>query len=155
MSVKYPTWLPRSLLTSVVFLLALSIPLIANADRQSADLPSHVSKHLMSTMRNNLESLEQITYLLSESEYTQAANMAENNLGMSSMEIHYQKFVGKYLPKGMRNISRQMHQAASDFAVSAREAEKDGGLNKAFAALSKVMKQCVACHDLYRTDRSE
>jgi len=155
MTKEHPIWLQRSLLTSVFFLLALSIPVIANAERQSADLPSHVSKQLMSNMRNYLESLEQITYLLSESEYVQAADTAEKNLGMSSVEIHYKRFVGKYMPKGMRSISKQMHKAASHFALSAREAEKDGELNKALAALSLVMKQCVACHDLYRTDRSE
>jgi hypothetical protein len=140
---------PKALI-SVLMFLALSIPVIANADRQSAQLPSHVSKQLMSNMRDNLETLENITHLLAESNYAEAADMAEKHLGMSSVEIHYQKFVGKYLPKGMRQISRQMHQAATDFASSAREAEKDGDLNKALAALSQVMKQCVACHELYR-----
>jgi len=145
---------PKALI-SVLMFLALSIPVIANADRQSAELPSYVSTHLMSTMRNNLESLAQITYLLAESKYVEAADMAEKNLGMSSMEIHYQKFVGKYLPKGMRKISKQMHKAASDFALSAREAEKDGEINRAFGALSRVMNQCVACHDLYKANVAE
>lgn len=140
---------PRALI-SVLMLLALSIPVITNAERQSAELPSHVSKQLMSNMRDHLKALEEVTLLLAESKYVEAADTAEKRLGMYSVEIHYQKFVGKYMPKGMRNIGRQMHQAASDFALSAREAEKDGGLNKAFAALSQVMKQCIACHDLYR-----
>ncbi|MCU7834211.1 MAG: hypothetical protein KZQ83_03070 [gamma proteobacterium symbiont of Taylorina sp.] len=142
-------------LISVLMFLALSMPVIANADRQSAELPSHVSKHLMSTMRNNLESLAHITYLLADSKYAEAADMAENNLGMSSMEIHFKKFVGKYLPKGMRKISKQMHKAASDFALSARETEKDGDVNRSFSALSQVMNQCVACHDLYRVNRAD
>ncbi len=133
-----------------IMLLALSIPLIAGADRQSAELPNHVSKQLMSNMRDHLEALEEITLLLAESKYVQAADTAEIRLGMSSVEIHYQKFVGKYMPKGMRIIGRKMHKAASDFALSAREAEQDRGLNRAFAALSQVMKQCVACHELYR-----
>jgi len=145
---------PKALI-SVVMFLALSIPVIANAERESAELPSHVSKQLMSNMRDHLEALEEITLLLAESKYVQAADTAEKRLGMSSVEIHYQKFVGKYMPKGMRNIGMQMHEAASSFALSAREAEKDGGLNRAFAALSQVMKQCVACHDLYRADRAD
>ena len=142
-------------LISVLMLLELSIPVTANAERQSAELPSHVSRQLMSNMRGNLDTLEKITHLLAESNYVEAADMAEKHLGMSSVEIHYQKFVGKYLPKGMRQISRQMHQAASDFALSAREAEKEGDLNRAFAALSQVMKQCVACHELYRDDLAD
>lgn len=145
----------KTLISTVLFL-ALSIPVIVNADdRQSAELPSHVSKQLMSNMRAHLKALEKITHLLSESNYAEAADTAEKNLGMSSVEIHYKRFVGKYMPKGMRNISKEMHKAASDFALSAREAEKDGGLNRAFAALSQVMKQCVACHDLYRDDQTK
>jgi len=144
----------KTLILTVLFL-ALSIPVIANAERQSAELPSYVSKQLMSNMRAHLKALEQITHLLSESNYVEAADMAEKNLGMSSVEIHYKKFVGKHMPKGMRTISKRMHQAASDFALSAREAEKDGGLNRAFAALSQVMKQCVACHDLYQDDQTK
>ena len=136
-------------------LLALSMPLIANADRQSAELPGHVSKQLMSNMRDHLQALEEITLLLAESKYIEAADTAEIRLGMSSVEIHYQKFVGKYMPKGMRKIGRQMHKAASDFALSAREAEKDRGLNKALSALSQVMNQCVACHELYKAGQAE
>ncbi len=142
---------PKTLISVLIFLM-LSISVIANAERQSAELPSHVSKQLMSNMRGNLDTLEKITHLLAESNYAEAADMAEKHLGMSSVEIHYQKFVGKYLPKGMRQISRRMHQAATDFALSAREAEKDEDLSKAFVALSQVMKQCVACHELYRAD---
>lgn len=141
-----------STLISVVLFLALSIPGIANADRQSAELPSYVSKQLMSNMRDHLEALEEITLLLAEAKYVQAADTAEKRLGMSSVEIHYQKFVGKYMPKGMRGIGRQMHEAASDFALSAREAEKDGDLNRTLTDLSQVMKQCVACHDVYRAE---
>jgi len=143
------------ILISVLLFCMLSIPLIANAERQSAELPGHVSKHLMATMRNNLESLADITHFLAESKYIEAADMAEKNLGTSSMEIHFKKFVGKYLPKGMRKISQQMHKASSDFAATARESEKDGDVNKAFAALSQVMNQCVACHDLYKINRAD
>ena len=145
---------PKALI-SVVLFLALSIPVTANAERQSAELPNHVSRQLMSNMRDHLKALEEITLLLAESKYIEAADTAEKRLGMYTVEIHYQKFVGKYMPEGMRHIGRQMHEAASGFALSAREAEKDGDLNKAFAALSQVMTQCVACHDLYRADRSE
>lgn len=137
-------------LVTILMFMALSVAFIANADRQSAELPKHVSKHLMSTMRDNLEVLEQITQLLSQQQYIEAADMAEKHIGMTSMEIHYQRTVGKYMPKGMREMSKQMHQAASDFATTAREAEKEKNLSKALAALSPVMKQCVACHDSYR-----
>ncbi len=142
-------------LISVLLVLALAVPVITNAERQSAKLPKHVTKQLMSNMRGHLNTLQEITSLLAESRYAQAADTAENHLGMSTDEIHYQKFVGKYMPEGMREIGTKMHKAASGFALSAREAEKDGDLNRALLALSQVIKQCVACHELYRANRPE
>lgn len=140
----------KTLISALIFLL-LSIPPLANAERQPAELPDHLSKQLMSNMRDHLEALEEITFFLAESKYLQAADTAEKRLGMSSVEIHYRRHVGKYMPVGMRNIGTLMHQAASDFALSARETEKNGKLNKeAFLALSQIMKQCVACHKAYQ-----
>lgn len=54
------------------------------------------------------------------------------------------------MPKAMGAIGTEMHRAASRFAVAAKDAELEGGLNKAFGALSEVMQQCVACHNGYR-----
>jgi len=54
------------------------------------------------------------------------------------------------MPKEMRAIGTNMHRAASRFALAAKDAEIEGGLNKAFAALSEVMQQCVACHAGYK-----
>ena len=142
-------------LIPVLLVWALAVPVIANADRQSAKLPTHVTKQLMANMRGHLNTLQEITSLLAESRYAQAADTAENHLGMSTDEIHYQKFVGKYMPKGMREIGTKMHKAASDFALTARAAEKNGDLKQALSALSQVMKQCVACHQLYRANRPE
>ncbi|MGB1109527.1 MAG: hypothetical protein ACPG4N_04180, partial [Gammaproteobacteria bacterium] len=57
---------------------------------------------------------------------------------------------GKVMPKAMGAIGTSMHRAASRFALAARDADVDGGLAKAFGALSEVMQQCVACHEGYR-----
>ncbi len=92
--------------------------------------------------------MEEITRHLSE--YAIAADVAEKRLGMSSMEIHYTKFLGKYMPKEMRTIATKMYRAASKFAQSAKEADTNRRLNRAFAELSQVMKQCVTCHMDYR-----
>ena len=54
------------------------------------------------------------------------------------------------MPKEMGAIGTNMHRAASRFALAAKDAELDGGLNRAFAALSEVMQQCVACHSVYK-----
>jgi mono/diheme cytochrome c family protein len=55
-----------------------------------------------------------------------------------------------YMPEGMRAVGDAMHRAASRFAIAARDAEVGGNLAQAFAGLSEVMQQCVACHGAYR-----
>ena len=142
-------------LISVLLVLALAVPVVTNAERQSAKLPKYVTKQLMANMRGHLNTLQEITSLLAESRYAEAADTAENHLGMSTDEIHYQKFIGKYMPKGMREIGTKMHKAASGFALSARAAEKNGDLKQALSALSQVMQQCVACHQLYRANQPD
>ena len=66
------------------------------------------------------------------------------------MDNHGAHHMGKIMPKDMGMIGTNMHKAASRFAVIAKDAEVDGGLEKAFAALSDVMKNCVACHSAYK-----
>jgi hypothetical protein len=89
--------------------------------------------------------------LLSEGSYDKAADIAEERLGMSSVEIHYEKHVGKYMPTEMRLLGTRMHEAATSFAASARRAEATGGADeRLFAALANVMEGCTACHRHYR-----
>jgi cytochrome c556 len=135
---------------SVVLLYVVCLPPTATAEREQAEMPEFVSRHLMATMRNHLEALEDISRLLSERRYDKAADLVEQHLGMSSIEMHYEKHVGKYMPSGMRSLATEMHGEATRFAVSARNAEKAGGSDEMFAALADVMGRCVACHSAYR-----
>ena len=104
----------------------------------------------MGNMRDHLLALQTITQQLSTQQYDAAADTAEERLGMSSMDSHGASHMGKFMPEEMRAIGTEMHRAASRFAVTARDAAVDGGLEKAFGALSKVMQQCVACHAAYK-----
>lgn len=141
-------------LISGVLLFALTIPVTAMAGRQEAELPEFASEHLMKVMRNHLGALEDITRLLSQHQYEKAANIAEESLGMSSVEIHFKKHVGKYLPKDMRVLAENMHEAATRFATDARNAAKEAELDKTLSSLSNVIEQCVACHAVYRVHQS-
>ncbi len=139
-------------LASAFLICLLVLPVSATAGREQADMPAFASKHLLSTMRGHLEALEMVTALLSERDYEKAAEVAEQHLGMSSVEIHYEKYVGKYLPKGMRTLGTRMHEAASRFSETARSVATEGGPpDRLFGALAAIMHQCVACHDSYRT----
>ena len=54
------------------------------------------------------------------------------------------------LEGGLIVYSWQWNKIASELDPRYGAAEVDGGLEKAFAALSDVMKQCVACHSAFK-----
>lgn len=125
-------------------------PGVADDDRVTVKLPDMMREHMLSNMRDHLLALEEITRFLAGQQYDEAADVAESRLGMSSLELHGASHMGKFMPEEMGAIGTNMHRAASRFALAAKDAEIEGGLNKAFAALSEVMQQCVACHSGYK-----
>ena len=104
-------------------------------------------EHMLANMRDHLLALQQITAALAGGDYDRAADVAERRLGMSSLEGHGAAHLARFMPPGMAASGTAMHRAASRFALAARDADVDGGLAPAFAALSGVMEQCVACHN--------
>ncbi len=128
----------------------LSGPGVADDGRVTVKLPDMMREHMLSNMRDHLLALEEITRFLAAQQYDEAADVAESRLGMSSLELHGASHMRKFMPKEMGAIGTNMHRAASRFALAAKDAEIEGGLNKAFAALSEVMQQCVACHSGYK-----
>jgi cytochrome c556 len=140
---------------SAILFCALVMPVTAMAGSEQVEMPEFAEKHLMKLMRGHLGALQGITQLLSQHKYEKAADLAEERLGMSSVEIHFEKYVGKYMPKDMRAHAEGMHEAATRFAADARIAAKGGELDKALASMSIVIKQCVACHSAYRVRQSE
>ena len=137
--------------TTIILLSALTvIPAYAEDSRTHVELPPMMQEHMMSNMRDHLLALQTITQQLANQKYDEAADIAEKRLGMSSLESHGASHMGKFMPKEMGAIGTSMHRAASRFAITARDADVDGGLEKAFGALSEVMGQCVACHAGYK-----
>ncbi len=141
------------MLKNIIFaasLFMLAEPIFADDGRVTVKLPNMMREHMLSNMRDHLLALEEITRFLASQNYDEAAEVAENRLGMSSLELHGASHIGRFMPKKMGAIGTNMHRAASRFALTAKDAELDGGLNKAFSALSEVMQQCVACHAGYK-----
>ena len=136
---------------TTVLLLAFcfTLPLQAD-DRIKADFPDMMRDHMLANMRDHLTALQEITASLASGKYDHAADVAEARLGMSSLELHGAAHLSKVMPKEMAAIGTAMHHAASRFALTARDADIEGGLGKAFGALSEVMQQCVNCHSAYR-----
>lgn len=140
----------KTTIALISMLLIFSSLAQATDNRHYVQLPEMMRDHMMHNMRDHLLALQTITRQLSDGEYDAAADTAEQRLGMSSLKSHGAAHMAPYMPKGMQAAGTAMHHAASRFAVAARNAEIEGGLAKAFGALSEVMAACVACHSAYR-----
>ena len=143
-------------LTSFIALasLFLSVPLQAVDNRKMVELPEMMQQHMKTDMRDHLLAIQKITDLLSKQQYDEASEMAENRLGVSSMgrrhSAEHAQHMGQMMPLEMRALGQAMHRSASQFARITKDAEVEGGLAKAFGALSEVMQRCVACHSAFR-----
>jgi hypothetical protein len=133
--------------------LALAVALPAGAEpdpRQQVELPPPMREHMLANMRDHLLAIETISRLLAEGRYGEAADTAEERLGLGAMQARGGHQMAPYMPEGMRAIGNAMHRAASRLALGARDAEVRGDLAGALAGLAEVMGQCVACHAAYR-----
>ena len=118
--------------------------------RQLVKFPEPMRLHTVTSMRDHLLSLQEIDVALSKNDFDKASRIAEQRLGMSSLELHGAAHIAPYMPQGMQDIGTAMHHAASQFAVEAQNASVSNDLRPALAALGTVMQQCVACHAAYR-----
>jgi soluble cytochrome b562 len=118
----------------------------ADDARQLVKFPEMMQHHMLASMRNHLETLNAIMADLAANKMDAAADIAENQLGMSSLPKHEASHLAKFMPKGMRMAGTNMHKAASLFALKAQE----GDLLAAYKSLSNVTSACVACHSAYR-----
>ena len=126
-------------------------PAAAQADaRQLVTFPEPMRLHTITSMRDHLLALQEIDVALSKNDFDNAARIAEQRLGMSSLELHGAAHIAPFMPQGMQDIGTQMHRAASRFAVEAQNASVGNDVRPALAALGTVMQQCVACHAAYR-----
>jgi hypothetical protein len=118
--------------------------------RQLVKFPEPMRLHTITSMRDHLLALQEIDLALSKSDFDNAARIAEQRLGMSSLELHGAAHIAPFMPQGMQDIGTQMHRSASRFAVEAQNASVANDVRPALAALGAVMQQCVACHAAYR-----
>lgn len=118
--------------------------------RTLVELPDELRQHMLANMRDHLLALQQIQEALAKDEFDEAARIAEQRLGMTSLERHGAHAVGPFMPEAMRTTGTAMHRAASQFAVTASDGSATGDVRPALAALARVTAQCVACHDGFR-----
>jgi len=135
-------------LTSLcIFLLSISVSAQAETNtRQLVKFPERMQQHMLANMRQHLESLNEILFLMSNNNLDKAADIAEQRLGMTSLTSHNASHMATFMPKGMQQAGTSMHKAASRFALRAQE----GNSSAAYKALGEVTSACVACHAGYR-----
>ena len=114
--------------------------------RQLVKMPEPMQQHMLGNMRDHLVAIDQILHYLSSDQLDRAADVAEQRLGMSSLDDHGAEHMGKLMPKGMVQTGTSMHRAASRFALKAQEGDE----LEAYAALNDITAACVACHAGYR-----
>ena len=143
----------------------------ASDGRQIVKFPAEMRTHTLANMRGHLLALSEILEAMSNSQYAKAAQIADSRLGMESPGAQGCKAgsgttsmpdmpsmpmpgmdqqMALYMPPEMRDLGQRMHQSANEFAIKANESEKTRDPGPAFAALSRVTANCVACHAAYR-----
>ncbi|MGE0312674.1 MAG: hypothetical protein AB7P21_13760 [Lautropia sp.] len=122
----------------------------AQDTRERVRFPDALREHTLANMRAHLAALTEIQAALAAGAYDRAAELAERELGMSSLEQHGAHEVAGYMPAGMQAAGTAMHRAASRFAVAARNASVTSDLGSALASLAVVGQTCVACHAAWR-----
>ncbi|MEW6331108.1 MAG: hypothetical protein AB1560_06595 [Pseudomonadota bacterium] len=118
--------------------------------RVAIELPPMMRAHMLANMRDHLAALHEIQAALARDENRRAAGIAEQRLGMSSLDAHGAGHMAPHMPQPMQDIGTAMHRAASRFARTAEEADVRRDLRPALLALSEVTQQCTACHAGYR-----
>ena len=143
--------MPRPSIAVAALLLATSLPAAAADDaRQPVTMPAPMQEHMLANMRDHLTALSEIQTALAKGKYSQAADIAEQRIGMSSLQNHGASHMAPYMPKAMQDIGTNMHRAASRFGRTAQEAAVGNDLPRALGALGELTRQCVACHASFK-----
>lgn len=141
---------PRGARWIAVLALATSPMLQAADTRPLVQMPAPMQEHMLTNMRDHLVAMGEIQASLAAGKYGLAAEIAENRIGMSSLQAHGASHMAPYMPKGMQDIGTAMHRSASRFARTAQEAAVTNDLPRTLNALADLTQQCTACHASYR-----
>lgn len=128
-------------------LIALSPCASASDDkRELVELPARMQEHMLANMRDHLAAVHEMLTAINEDNLDQAAQIAEQRLGMSSLGSHGAHHMGRFMPKQMGELGMSMHRAASRFALVAEEGERLAS----YQAINDITAACVACHAAYK-----
>lgn len=116
--------------------------------RTLVEIPEKPRLILQEDMLDHLAVLNEINHYLADNDLKSAAEVAQSGMGRSLLSKYQNQDMrpGRYMPKEMREIGYELHNAAADFAMVARQ----GNLQKTMEAYHRITGACVACHYSYR-----
>jgi hypothetical protein len=85
----------------------------AQDSRELVRLPEPMQEHMLGNMRDHLATLNEIIGDVADAKFDQAAKLAEQRLGMSSLGLHGAAHMAPFMPQPMQDIGTSMHRAAS------------------------------------------
>ena len=117
--------------------------------RSYVEMPEKARRILQEDMLDHLAVLNEINRYLAENDLLAAADVAENGMGRSLLSKYQDEEMrpGRHMPKEMREIGWELHDAATQFVTAARQVN----LKKTLLAYQRITSACVACHYSYRT----
>jgi hypothetical protein len=116
--------------------------------RRYVEMPERARQILREDMLDHLAVLNEINRYLAENDLLAAADVAENGMGRSLLSKYQDEEMrpGRYMPKEMREIGWELHDAATQFVTAAKQVN----LKKTLLAYQRITSACVACHYSYR-----
>ena len=134
-------------------LAATAGPALAQDARQMVRLPAPMQEHMLANMRDHLATLSDILGDVAQAKYDDAAKLAEQRLGMSSLAAHGAAHLAPFMPQQMQDIGTGMHRAASRLVIvlqNAATSSSEQSVREINAALHEVTSACAACHASYK-----
>ena len=153
----------------LAILLSSNTALIAEEsvdNRHMIEMPPQTKQVFLSKMRGHMEALDQIIAALAEDDLNEAAEIAENTMGVvgtghgkkwecddsdgdhahkHNQSEHKKKGFGKLMPPEMKAMGMNLHSAADNFANVARQGDR----GEAYKALRQISSSCVTCHQSF------
>ena len=144
----------RPVLFAILVLLVAAVDAgQAQDSRELVRLPEPMQEHMLANMRDHLATLSEIIGDVADSKFDNAAKLAEQRLGMSSLGSHGAAHMAPFMPKPMQDIGTGMHRAASRLAIVLQDTSVSptfDAMRDVSRALHDVTTTCAACHASYR-----
>lgn len=145
----------KFLLAIVAATLLITVNGVSQAQdaRELVRLPEPMQEHMLGNMRDHLATLNEIIGDVADGKFNEAARLAEERLGMSSLSFHDAAHMAPFMPKPMQDIGTSMHHAASRLVIVLQDTSISPTLDTmrdVSRALHEVTTTCAACHASYR-----